>query len=367
MLAGEASGDLLGANLARELLRQQPDLRLSAMGGKPMQQAGVDIIVDNQSLAVMGWWEIIKNFAVIHRAMRTIKQTLKNDPPDLLILIDYPGFNLRMAKFAKAHGVKVLYYVSPHIWAWKYGRIKTIKRCVSHIAVLFDFEVEIYRREQVPVTFVGHPLTTLVHASETPETIYHRYQLDPHRPIIALFPGSRRQELKHLLPIVLAATVKIREAIPGVQWVMPLATNLRQEDLHLPPDITVVKNDTYNLLSICTAAIVKSGTSTLEVALSQVPLVIIYKGGPFNYWMARMLVKVKQIGLCNIVARKLIAKELIQYAVTADNIAAETIRLVTDQAYRAKMLADLAILHATLSTNQPGSETVAQIALKLID
>lgn len=367
MIAGEASGDLLGANLARELLRVKPDLKLIAMGGEQMRQAGVEIIFDNRSMDIIGWWEVIKNIAVIRRAMRKIKHIFQSNPPDLLILIDYPGFNLRIAKLAKQHGVKVLYYVSPQIWAWKYGRIKTIRQCVDHIAVLFAFEEAIYRRENVPVTFVGHPLTSLVQASDSPQTIYDKYGLNPQSPIIALFPGSRRQEVQRLLPIIIAAAKLIRTAIPGVQWVMPLASSLRMADLqpYLTSDIKVVTNDTYNLLSVCTAAIVKSGTGTLEVALSQVPLVIIYKGNFLNYWIARAVVQIKQIGLCNIVAQKSIAKELIQTAVTPENIAEETIRLINDEPYRAKILADLATLRANMAGKE-NSQQVAQIALRLL-
>lgn len=367
LIAGEASGDLLGAALARELLRLQPDLTLNAMGGKQMRAAGVNIIVDNHRMNIVGWWEVIKNLGVIRAAMRTIKQFLQHNPPDLLILIDYPGFNLRMAQYAKKHGIKVLYYVSPQIWAWKYGRIHTIRQCVDHMAVLFPFEADIYRQENVPVTYVGHPLTALVQPTASKEAIYQRYQLNPNHPIVALFPGSRRQEVQRLLPEIIAGIPKIRAAIPDVQWVMPLASSLNRDDLrpYLMDEITVVENDTYNLLTVCTAAIVKSGTGTLEVALSQVPLMIIYKGNLLNYWIARMVVRVQQIGLCNIVAQKSIAKEYIQSRVTPENIAAETIRLITDSVYRAQILADLAALRTNM-TNKQNSQSVAQTALNLL-
>lgn len=364
--AGEASGDLLGANLAQALLRLKPDLELIAMGGAQMRAAGVNIIFDNRAMDIIGWWEVIKNISVIRQAMRTFKNILRRDPPDLLILIDYPGFNLRLAKLAKRYGIKVLYYVSPQIWAWKYGRIKTIQQCVDHMAVLFAFEAEIYRRENVPVTYVGHPLAALVHPTASKAVIYQRYGLNPKHPIIALFPGSRRQEIERLLPEIMQATALIRAAIPEAQFVMPKASSLKMEDLQpfLNDTITVVNNDTYNLLSVCNAAIVKSGTGTLEVALSQVPLLIIYKGNFLNYWIARLVVKVKQIGLCNIVAQKPIAKEYIQNAVTPENIATETLRLLQDIPYRQQILSDLATLRASLA-RENNSLLVAQIALQL--
>lgn len=367
MIAGEASGDLLGASLARELYRLQPDLNIIAMGGEQMCQAGVHIVVDNRSMDIIGWWGVIRNLSIIYRAMKKIKSTLKNDPPDLLILIDYPGFNLRVAKWAKKKGIKILYYVSPQIWAWKYGRIKTIRHCVCHMAVLFSFEEDIYRKENVPVTFVGHPLASLVKATESKETIFRRYGLHSDYPVIALFPGSRRPEVQRLLPIIVSSIPKIRAAIPGVQFVLPLASSLQSLDLqpYLTDDITIVKNDTYNLLSICTAAIVKSGTGTLEVAFSGVPLVVIYKGNFLNYWIAKSVVRITQIGLCNIVAKKQVAKELIQGAVTPENIAAETIRLVVDPPYRKKIISDLAALRASMA-DKKSAEQVAVLAMQMV-
>jgi lipid-A-disaccharide synthase len=359
ILAGEASGDLLGADLARELQRLQPSVALSALGGECLRAAGVEIIFDNRAMGVVGWWEVLKNLSVIRRAMRTIKNRLRNDPPDLLILIDYPGFNLRMAALAKRYGIKVLYYVSPQIWAWKYGRIKTIRRCVDHMAVLFPFEEEIYRREHVPVTYVGHPLVNRIRA----DRVNH-----PAQPVVALFPGSRRQEVERLMPEIMGALPLIRAAVPDVQFLMPLASTLCISDLqpYLTPDVRVVTNDIDALLSTCSAAVVKSGTATLEVALSQVPLLIIYKGNWLNYWIARMVVCIRQIGLCNIVAEKPIAREFIQQAVTPENIATETIRLLTDFVYRRRILQDLADLR--IKMGQPkNSQQVAQIAFKMLE
>jgi lipid-A-disaccharide synthase len=367
LIAGEASGDLLGANLARELWRHQPGLILQALGGAQMRAAGVEIIFDNRAMDIMGWVGVIKNWRIIRTAIRAIRQILNNDPPDLLILIDYPGFNLRMAKLAKARGIKVLYYVSPQIWAWKYGRINTIRRCVDHIAVLYPFEEEIYRREGVPVTYVGHPLSSLVCATDNSAAIYQRYRLDSNHPVIALFPGSRQQEVRRLMPILMAVLPKIRQHLPTAQFVLPLASTLDAGDLQpfLNDQITIVKNDTYNLLSICTAAIVKSGTGTLEVALSQVPLVVIYKGSLINYWIARTVIRVKQIGLCNIVAEKTVAKELIQRSVTPENIAAETLRLIIDSNYRNQIITDLATLRASMN-RKDNSQQVAKIAVELL-
>ncbi len=367
LVAGEASGDSLGANLALELKKLQVDIKLSAMGGEQMRQAGVDIIVDNQKMDIIGWLGVLKNLIIIIKAWLTIKKIFESSPPDLLILIDYPGFNLRLAKLAKKYGIKVLYYVSPQIWAWKYGRIETIRQYVDHIAVLFKFEEQIYRQENIPVTFVGHPLARLVHPTENKKILCSRYGFNPEFPVIALFPGSRKQEIQRLLPVIVAAIQIIKQSIPHAQFALPLASTLQEEDLrpYLTQDIILVKNDTYNLLSICTAAIVKSGTSTLETALSQTPLLIIYKGNFLNYWIARTVVKVTQIGLCNIVAQESLAKEFIQYDVTPENIAAETIHLITDADYRHQILSKLATLKANMTAESPNSRQVAAIALNL--
>lgn len=369
IVAGEASGDRLGGDLARELRRQRPDLKLMGMGGDEMRQAGVDIIVDNHALDIIGWWGVVRNFSAVRRAMEKIKHEIQKKP-DLLILIDYPGFNLRMAKAAKKAGVQVLYYVSPQIWAWRYNRIKTIKSCVNHIAVLFPFEVDIYQKENIPVTYVGHPLSIRIGAKQTPQSIYTQYHLNPQEKIIALFPGSRPQEIHRLLPVMLEAVRLIRNTFPHAQFVLPLALSLRLSHLksYLKDEdkIVIIENNTENILSVCDAAIVKSGTSTLEVALSGVPLVIIYKGNWLNYAIARFVVKVRQIGLCNIVAQEKIAQEFIQGAANAKAIAKETLRLLMDRPYRDEILRRLSRLRSDMSPKETANE-VAHIVFQFLN
>lgn len=365
-IAGEASGDLLGANLARQLLHLRPDLKLLAIGGDLMRAQGVEIVFPNSSMNIIGWVGVLKNWRIIYKATRRVREIFKKNRPDLLILIDYPGFNLRVAKMAKHFDIKVLYYVSPQIWAWKYQRVQQIRRYVHHMAVLFAFEEDIYRKENIPVTYVGHPLAYMVKAKEEPSQIFQRYQLNPQFPVVAIFPGSRQSEVRRLFPVIVAAIEIISAKIPGIQFVLPLASTLSRNDLqaYLNDKITVVENDTYNILSICQAAIVKSGTSTLEVGLSQIPLVIIYKSNWINYWLARFVVQTTQIGLCNIVAQKSIAKELIQGAVTAENIADEVLRLLINSHYRERVLADLKILSQQMQ--QPNSSKMANLVLTLL-
>ncbi len=368
LIAGEASGDLLGATLAKELLNLHPDLHLLGMGGEKMRQAGVNIVIDNRSMDIIGWWEVLKKFSTIRSAMQAVKNIFKKNPPDLLILIDYPGFNLRIAKIAKRSSIKVLYYVSPQIWAWRYRRIDTIRKNIDHMAVLFAFEAKIYQKENVPVTFVGHPLTALIRVDQNKNLVYQQYQLNPEHPIIAIFPGSRLQEIHRLLPLMIATIQLIREKIPQAQFVLPLASTLNLNDLpaNLMAGITIVKNNTYQLLSVCHAAIVKSGTGTLEVALAQVPLVVVYKTNFLNYWIARSVIRMTQIGLCNIVAQKQIAKEFIQSDACPSRIAEEIMRLMTDLNYRQQALNNLSILRKVMTENN-NSQTVAKIALDLLN
>ncbi len=367
IVAGEASGDLLGAHLAKAILALEPNTILIGMGGPQMQSAGVDIIIDADKLAVVGVWEILKHLGDIRSAMHTLKQLFKTDPPDLVIFIDYPGFNLRMAKQAKRAGIKVLYYVSPQIWAWRYGRIKKIKKYVDRMAVLFAFEEKLYQKEDMPVSFVGHPLVDIAIPTLTPNEVAIQLQLDTQKPIIALFPGSRHSEITRLMPVIVSAVELIRAQLPAAQFVLPLASSLSREDLrdYLIPEIQVVENNTYNLLPLCTAAICASGTATLEIALQQIPLLIIYKVAPLSFWLGKNLIKTPFIGLCNIVAEEKVALELIQHDANATIIAEQILRLVTEPDHREKTSDKLAQVKLKLGGGG-GSEKVARVALNML-
>lgn len=367
IIAGEASGDLLGANLATALRHLDPKLQIIGMGGKKMHEAGVDIIVDNKNLDIIGWLGVIKNIFALRKIIHKLKSLFYETKPDLLILIDYPGFNLHLAKIAKKAGIKILYYVSPKIWAWRYGRIKKIKRYVDHMAVLFAFEVKIYQQEEIPVTFVGHPLSALIKFTQLKESVYHQYALNPNHKVIALLPGSRRGEIEYILPTMLQAAKLIKQAQPETQFVLPLASSLQLTDIqkHLTMDVTIIENNTYNILSICAAAIVTSGTATLEVALCQVPLVVVYKGNFINYLIARCVIRIDHIGLCNIIAGETVAKELIQHKATPDSISAEILQLISNDIYRQKRLNQLKKVREILGFKH-NSEEVARLAMKIV-
>src|SRR3989338_656173 len=385
---GEASGDLLGADLAKTLLQKNPSLHLTGMGGSQMRDAGVDIQFDPKTVSIIGIAEVIKKLPYILWFFHRIKKYLIRTKPDLIILIDFPDTHFRLFKTAQKLNIPILYYTSPQIWAWRASRIKTIQKYVSHMAVLFAFEEKIYRDANVPVTFVGHPLANIAKPTMDKSAAYKHFNLSAEKPIVALFPGSRHSELKMHLPILLASAELIRKENPETQFVLVLANRFDQHDIETyfkayfktlkatgcartqrqgshwgmgaaststswrPGfEIKVIQNHLYDLLQLTDAEIAVSGTVTLEIALMQVPLCVIYKFGAFNYFLAKLLIRVKHIGLCNIVAENEIAKEFIQAQATSDNIAQEILKLLSDQDYYREKKALYADLRDRVSKN----------------
>lgn len=342
IIAGEASGDLHGANLVRETLERDPSVVFFGIGGSRMRAAGVHTLVDAADMAVVGLVEVAAHFPTIYRAFSDMRKILRTDPPDLLILIDYPDFNLRLAGVAKKAGVRVLYYISPQVWAWRVGRVKKIARVVDHMAVVFPFEVPFYERENVPVTFVGHPLADAVHPVYPPDEARERIGVDPGRKVVGLFPGSRRQEIRNLFPLILQSAALLRRRFPDVQFVLPLASSLTRADIDpflesVDFTVTVAEGMTYDVIQVCDAIITVSGTVTLEIALLGIPMVIIYRVSPLTYTIGKRLIKVDHIGICNIVAGERVVKELIQDEASPENIAEEIGGLLSDTAYAGKI------------------------------
>lgn len=367
IVAGETSGDILGGYLATALQNNHPAYQLTGVGGKHMKDAGVDIVFDCEQLAVVGFTEVLKKLGTIRRAMQQTVQLLRKNPPALLILIDYPGFNLRLAAKAKALGIRIMYYVSPQIWAWRYNRIKTIKKYIDLMTVLFPFEEKIYQAQNIPVKFVGHPLLQNIRRLPDKITLFQEFQLNSEHPVIGLLPGSRHHEIQRLLPDMLASIPLIRQKIPAAQFVLPLAPNLpleAVEDFDLT-HITVIQNNTHRTLQLCNAAIVASGTATLEVAMLNVPQVIVYRLNTITYYLAKRLAKVKNFGLCNIVAETPIAPELLQQQVTPEKISEEILSLLTNNVLREKIQHELSILQSKLITSN-AAKNVADAAMELI-
>lgn len=362
---------MYGAMLAREISALDLNMGFIGMGGPGMRAAGVETVVDANEMAVVGLVEVVAHFPVIVKAFNTLKNILLSDPPDLLILIDYPDFNLRLAKVAKRAGVKVLHFISPQVWAWRAGRVKKIGRVIDHMAVLFSFEVPYYERENVPVTFVGHPLLDMVRPTMAKGEAMARFGLVEGRKVIGLFPGSRRSEIKSLLPVILDAARLLKDRHPEVQFVLPLASSLKREQLQSAIDasgleISVVANATHDVIQVCDAIITVSGTVTMEIAILGVPMVIIYKVSPFTYAVGKRLIKVDHIGICNIVAGDRVVRELIQHDAEPEKISAEIAAILEDAEYSSRIRSDLAAIPAKLGDGG-ALRRVAQLALSLIN
>jgi len=370
IVAGEASGDIYGADLAREAHRLDPQLHFFGIGGQRMREAGVQTMVDSADMAVVGLVEVLKHFDVISAAFLKLKKILREDPPALLVLIDYPGFNLRLAKVAKRAGVKVLYYISPQIWAWRQGRLKKIARLVDHMAVILPFEAAFYERAGVPVTFVGHPLLDMVQVSMNREQAAASFGLDPSRKIVGLFPGSRNNEIERLLPVIIDSARVLEKQFPGLQFVVPIASTLKREDL-APQilaagiDVTFTHERIHDLIRACDAVISVSGTVTLEISLIGTPMVIIYKLSPLTYLLAKQLVKIEHIGLCNIIAGETVVRELIQHEANPDLISAEIGKILGNVMYANEIKHKLSTVRSQLKSGG-ASANVARLIQMLL-
>ncbi len=344
--AGEASGDLNGASVAAALRAVRPDIRIFGMGGEMMRAAGVEIVYDIAGLGVMGIVEVAKSLPKLFRLRDYLVDWLARERPDVLVVIDYPGFNTRLAKAAKKLGIPVISYISPSAWAWGRGRAQEVAETVTKVAAIFPFEADVYRQAGADVVFVGHPLLDIVKPSLPKEEAFSLFGADRTKPVVLLMPGSRRQEIDRLLPVMLAATEKIVADVPDCQIFLPVASTISREILQniivsYNINVQLTTGNTYDLMNIGTVAIASSGTATLEAAIMGLPTVIVYKMAPLTYLLGKLLVKIPHIGLPNIVAGRRIVPELVQGQASADNIARETLAILTDPAVRARVAADL--------------------------
>ena len=365
LVAGEASGDMHGAELVTALRRSDPAIEVWGVGGERLRAAGMHVLIDTASVATMGFVETFGTLGRLVSAYRQLKRFLIRERPDLLVLIDYPEFNLFLAKRAKALGIPVFYYIAPQVWAWRRGRVRKIARRVDRLGVVFPFEAALYNNGRQFAEFVGHPSLDLVRPTRTREETLARYHLDPTRPVLALLPGSRKKELRHLLRPGLDAAQRLMGE--GWQVVIPLAHTLTRDDLAatlggvLPP-LPVIENDTYNVVHAADAAIVTSGTATIETALLGRPMVIMYRAASLTFAVARLLVRVDHIGMPNIILGRSVFPELLQGAVTGANLAAA----VRDVAARRDELS-AALVELRGKLGEPGAATrAARLALELM-
>ncbi len=360
LIAGEASGDLHGSNLLKALRQEDPHLQCRAWGGDLIQESGATLVKHYRDLAFMGFIEVVKNLRTILRNLDFCKRDILEFHPDVLILIDYPGFNLRIAKWAKQNGIRVFYYISPQIWAWHTSRIHGIKASVERMFVILPFEQAFYARYDMPVDFPGHPLLDVIDSRQPDPTFRQQNQLGP-EPIIALLPGSRRQEISRMLPAYLAVIPQF----PGYQFVIAGAPSIPDAFYHHLLDQSggreqakLLTGQTYQILSHAHAALVTSGTATLETALFQVPEVVCYKGNPLSFLIARRLVNVRFISLVNLILDRLIVTELIQQECTTERIASE-LKCLLDPSRREEVQADYAQLIQALG-RKGASQRAAQ-------
>jgi lipid-A-disaccharide synthase len=326
--AGEPSGDRLGAGLARALLRRRPDAELVGMGGEKMREAGVRLLQDAAEVAVVGIFEVLAHLPAIRRAKRRLDSFLRTERPDVLVPVDFPDFNLRLAAEAGRAGVPVVYFVSPQVWAWRRGRVKRIRHLVRRMLVLFPFETAFYEQAGVPVTFVGHPMAERGPAPAAREALCERAGLDPEATHIALLPGSRRGEVERLLPVLLEAAGRLREGRPELRFLVSAAPGLEPRALRreIPASLADVvrlhAGDYPEILAVCEAGVVAAGTASLEAAVMGLPIVVVYRMNPLSYALGRALVRVEHVAMPNLVAGRRVVPELIQGDCTPTAIAA---------------------------------------------
>lgn len=352
VIAGEASGDLHGSGVVRELKKLSPNIDVYGVGGDKMKREGMEIIYHINELGFMGFVEVIKHLPFIKTMEHTLEQIVKFKRPDVLVLIDYPGFNLRFARIAKRYQVKIVYYISPQIWAWHQSRVKKMRSLVDRMLVIFPFEVDFYRAEGVESEFVGHPLLESLEAKLDRKGFCKRCGLDERKKIIALLPGSRKQEIEHIFPEMLSAARKIA-AQKEIEIVVGIAPTLDEQyfrTLYQVQNIHLISGMTYEIMANADFAFVTSGTATLETACFDTPMVVVYKTSWITYLIGRLLVRVKNIGLVNIVAGKTLVPEFIQFRATARMLADSAMKLLNDEKKYAEMKAELSSVKGMLGT-----------------
>lgn len=362
IIAGEASGDLHGSNLVKQIHLLDPHADIRCWGGDLMQKAGATLVKHYRELAFMGFAEVIKNLPTILRNIGFCKKDILAFKPDVLVLIDYPGFNLRIAKWARLQNIKVAYYISPQVWAWKSGRVHMMKKCIDLMMVILPFEKEYFAEKwQWPVHYVGHPLVKVIEAFKPSPIAFL-----PHKKIVAVLPGSRKQEISVKLPEMLKASIRF----PECQFVVAKAPGI-DDDFYAPmlqpyDNVTALGNQTYSILKNAEAAIVTSGTATLETALFRVPELVCYKGSPISYQIAKRLIKIKYISLVNLIMDKPVVKELIQDEMNSEKIAAVLKELLYDETCKKKMQDDYAELSRLLQSEGDPSAKAAGLILQLL-
>lgn len=367
--AGEASGDTHGASVAKALKELDPTVDMLGMGGTLMEDAGVRIVYDIKNLGVIGLVEIIKSLPKFFKLRSYLKDIMLKEKPDVLVCIDYPGFNMKLAAVAHELGIPVLYYIAPTIWAWHSSRGKTIKKYVTKVASIFPFEAEAYRKYHCDVDFVGHPLLDIVQPTMSVEEAMTYFKARPEAKRVLLMPGSRKQEILSLLDVMLESGEQLLHSHEDVQFFLPRAHTIDRSELeafieerNVP--VTITEDHTYDLMQICDLCLAASGTATLETALMELPTILLYKVSPITYGIAKLVVNIPNVGLPNIVANKEVIPELLQGDVSAENIVNVALPLLDDLKENQNMRDELRRVKAKLG--EPGAvKRVAQLIYDL--
>lgn len=370
IVAGEASGDAHAGRLVTELKKLDSSVAVRGMGGDNLRKAGVDIFIDMTDLAVVGIVEVLLKYRQIRKALNRLKQDITENPPDLLILVDYQEFNQRLAAYAKSIGIKVLFYIGPQVWAWRPKRVYKMGKIVDHMAVILPFEKKLYEDANVPVTFTGHPLTDEVVIDKTRQQARSRLNIDD-KTTVGLFPGSRSGEIKRVLPVLLETAKLIIKQKPGVQFILPVASTINDNDLahfqtafnELP--VTTSREPFYDVIQSCDIILTASGTATLEIGLLNIPMVIVYRVAAFSYFTLSKMVSIKFLGLVNIISGKEIVKEFVQHEARPKKITEEALRLLNDKNYYETRQHELSLLRKQLGDGN-GSKNVARLACDMM-
>lgn len=371
IVAGEASGDLHGAHLVEALKKIHPHLAISGIGGSQMKNSGVDVFTDLTQIAVVGFFEVLRHYPEFKKAFDDFLDRARSVQPEAVILIDYPGFNLRLAKQLHAIGIKVIYYISPQVWAWKAKRVELIRECVDLMLVIFPFEKDFYAKNHYTAHYVGHPLVEQIESDTVRTLSYESMGLEKSKPVIALMPGSRQKEVERHLPIMVDSIKKIRHKFPQAQYLLIQAPTIADSwiDHHLDGLTDIIKisktNPVYSLRH-CDLCIVASGTATLQAGLLGIPMVVIYKTSWITWCLARLFVKIPYIGLVNIVAKEELVPELIQHRATAEQIFLKINKLLSDPEKYQQVQKRLFQLKEQLG-DQKASHTAAEMITRCLD
>jgi lipid-A-disaccharide synthase len=371
LVAGEVSGDLHGSHLVEAIHRIDPEVQFLGVGGEGLKRSGMDLLYSAHSLSVVGVTEVFIKLRSILKALRRLKKSLEQEKPDLVLLIDFPDFNFRLAKIAHRRGIPILYYISPQVWAWRPKRIQWIARVVKKMVVLFPFEVPLYEAAGVDVEWVGHPLLDIVKPTFSKEVAFQKFGLDPKRRTVGLLPGSRIHEVERLFPSLLASAHLLRKEIPDLQFIIPLAPGLPKTILSpyikkISVPVSVIEGFNYDVMNLSDLLITASGTATLEGAILGKPMIIIYRVSFLSYWIGRAMIRVDHIGLVNLVAGKEIAPELIQKDVHPQRIAEEALLILRDPILSRKMIDAMGEVRQKLG--EPGAaQRAARIVMSLLN